>query len=227
MLQHFGWKAVVVILINTSIVATLFGRELCSLEDVKQTQQVVWENLQGVHLLFLGAVVWNSERISTCLVIFILFLLFHLMRRLPAVISPKAELFPLLQLSTGLKVGIFLLGLTTLGSYQSWWLQPVITYLSPGALFLSVVSLTALVDNAALTYLGSQISGLSHELRYLLVAGAVAGGGLTVIANAPNPAGFSILKESFGEEGMSPLLLFLGALVPTLIATSFFWMCPL
>jgi hypothetical protein len=48
----------------------------------------------------------------------------------------------------------------------------------------------------------------------------VTGGGLTVIANSPNQAGQSILASRFGEAGISPLYLFLGALVPTLIGAA-------
>ena len=49
-----------------------------------------------------------------------------------------------------------------------------------------------------------------------MVAGAVTGGGLTVIANAPTPAGQSLLQRFF-PDGVSPLGLSLGALPPTLI----------
>ena len=56
----------------------------------------------------------------------------------------------------------------------------------------------------------------------MLVAGAVTGGGLTVIANAPNPAGFSILKGCFGDGTISPLRLLASAAVPTLIAAAMF-----
>ena len=61
-------------------------------------------------------------------------------------------------------------------------------------------------------------AGLGERLRYAVVAGAVTGGGLTVIANAPNPAGQAILAPHF-EDGISPLGLLKGALVPTLVAT--------
>jgi Na+/H+ antiporter NhaD/arsenite permease-like protein len=61
--------------------------------------------------------------------------------------------------------------------------------------------LTALNDNAAITYLASLVPGFSDSLKYAVVAGAAAGGGLTVIANAPNPAGQSILVARFGDEG--------------------------
>lgn len=95
-----------------------------------------------------------------------------------------------------------------------------------GALRFGATGLTALTDNAALTYLGSLVEGISDELKYALVAGAVTGGGLTVIANAPNPAGVGILQsaKAFGDEGISPMGLFLGALMPTLVAVVFFWL---
>ena len=99
-------------------------------------------------------------------------------------------------LKEGLLVGFFLAGLVVLGGMQQWWLQPVISGLEPLALFFGAVALTAITDNAALTYLGSLIVGMSDEAKYMLVAGAVAGGGLTVIANAPNPAGVALLLRS-------------------------------
>ena len=82
---------------------------------------------------------------------------------------------------------------------------------------LGATLLTALNDNAAITYLASLVPGFSDELKYAVVAGAVTGGGLTVIANAPNPGGESILVSRFGDEGISALRLFLWALIPTVI----------
>ena len=89
-------------------------------------------------------------------------------------------------------------------------------------MYYGVTILTAITDNAALTYLGSLVDGLTNELKYALVAGAVTGGGLTVIANAPNPAGYSILKNNFPNKTISPLKLFLFALPPTFVAITFF-----
>ena len=91
------------------------------------------------------------------------------------------------------------------------------------SLYLGAIGLTAFTDNAALTYLGAQVPSLAEASRYALVAGSVVGGGLTVIANAPNPAGYGILNDSFGKEGISPIGLFLSAIPPTLIAALCFW----
>ncbi|MEO7560622.1 MAG: putative Na+/H+ antiporter, partial [Nitrosospira sp.] len=121
-------------------------------------------------------------------------------------------------LREGLMVGFFLAGLVVLGGYQKWWLQPMLTGMDNTTLYFGATLLTAVTDNAALTYLGSLLEGTSAEFRYALVAGAVTGGGLTVIANAPNPAGFSILKGSFEDGTIHPLGLLAAALPPTFVA---------
>jgi predicted cation transporter len=130
-----------------------------------------------------------------------------------------------IKLKESLLVGFFLAGLVVLGKQQGWWLQPLISGLNDFVLFAGATGLTAITDNAALTYLGTLVD-LSDSAKYSLVAGAVAGGGLTVIANAPNPAGFGILKDSFGEEGISPLGLLAGAIGPTILAMICFWLLP-
>ena len=91
-------------------------------------------------------------------------------------------------------------------------------YMNSNTVYFGATILTAFTDNAALTYLGSLVEGLSDEFKIALVAGAVTGGGLTVIANAPNPAGISILREHFSENTINPVGLFLGALLPTCIS---------
>ena len=121
-----------------------------------------------------------------------------------------------------LLVGFFLAGLVVLGGMQAWWLQPIVSSLEPLALFVGSLGLTAITDNAALTYLGSLIEGISDESKYMLVAGAVAGGGLTVIANAPNPAGVALLKRGFADETVGAGGLLLGALGPTAVAAAAF-----
>jgi Na+/H+ antiporter NhaD/arsenite permease-like protein len=113
-------------------------------------------------------------------------------------------------------VGFFLAGLVIHGTLQQWWIEPVLGSLAELPLMFGAIVLTAFNDNAAITYLASLVPNLSDGMKHAVVAGAVIGGGLTVIANAPNPAGQSILARCFGD-GVSPLKLFLGALPPTLI----------
>jgi Na+/H+ antiporter NhaD/arsenite permease-like protein len=121
-------------------------------------------------------------------------------------------------LKEGLLVAFFLAGLVVLGGQQQWWLQPLLMKMSADVVFVGAIGLTAFTDNAALTYLGSLVEGLSDEFKYALVAGAVTGGGLTIIANAPNPAGIAILRGYFHDGVVSPLKLLAAALPPTLVA---------
>jgi hypothetical protein len=94
--------------------------------------------------------------------------------------------------------------------------------MSPDVLFFGATALTAVTDNAALTYLGSLIVGISDEAKYNLVAGAVAGGGLTIIANAPNPAGAALVRGGFADASIGAGGLLLGALLPTCMAVAAF-----
>jgi predicted cation transporter len=121
-------------------------------------------------------------------------------------------------LREALLVAFFLAGLVVWGGLQAWWLQPLLLGLSESSVFYGATLLTALTDNAALTYLGSLVDGLSPEFKLSLVAGAVTGGGLTLIANAPNPAGAAILKFGFKDQAIHPLHLLLSAVPPTAVA---------
>jgi hypothetical protein len=126
-------------------------------------------------------------------------------------------------LREGLLVAFFLAGLVVLGGQQQWWLQPLLIGMDADTVFFGATALTAITDNAALTYLGSLVEGLSDEFKYALVAGAVTGGGLTIIANAPNPAGVSILKHRFADDAIHPGGLLVAALPPTIVAMLAFW----
>ena len=115
-------------------------------------------------------------------------------------------------------VSFFLGGLVVLGGLQEWWLQPVVQEMDEHWLFYGSVALTSVADNAAIAYLGALVQGTTEAFKYALVAGVLAGGGLTVIANAPNPAGAALLKEYFPNGAISALSLLIAALIPTLVA---------
>jgi hypothetical protein len=119
-------------------------------------------------------------------------------------------------LKPALLVGFFLGGLVVHGGVQGWWIAPILGNLSEIPLMLGATILTAFNDNAAITFLSTLVPDFTDSLKYTVVAGAVAGGGLTIIANAPNPAGVSILKKYFNNE-VSPGGILAGALVPTAI----------
>ncbi|MGH8762712.1 MAG: putative Na+/H+ antiporter [Nitrosospira sp.] len=210
MFTTFGWKAALAVLVNALVVTLLFQRELSKMQNEEKAEQIDVPLLVVlIHLLFLIGVVLFAHHP----VIFIGLLLFFLG------FTQAYERYqdPLI-LREGLMVAFFLAGLIVLGGHQKWWLQPMLAGMDSTTLFFGATMLTAVTDNAALTYLGSLLEGTSAEFRYSLVAGAVAGGGLTVIANAPNPAGFSILKGSFKDETIHPLGLLAAALPPTVVA---------
>jgi hypothetical protein len=210
MFTTFGWKAALAVLVNALAATLLFQRELSEVNSKARSAAAdmpAW--IVAVHLSFLTAVVVFAHHPP----IFIGLLLFFV-----GFAHAYERYQDRLILREGLMVAFFLAGLIVLGGYQKWWLQPMLAGMDSTVLFFGATLLTAITDNAALTYLGSLLEGTTADFRYSLVAGAVAGGGLTVIANAPNPAGFSILKGSFKDEAIHPLGLLAAALPPTIVA---------
>jgi hypothetical protein len=217
MFTHFGWRAASSCLVATLGTVLLFRKELAAVAYTEEKGLSIPWWLTATHLVSLGLVVYFAHHPEVFFGILVLFL---------GVVTATKEYQDEIKLREGLLVGFFLAGLVTLGSLQAYWLKPLIQSLNGSALFFGATGLTAITDNAALTYLGSLVEGISDELKYALVAGAVTGGGLTVIANAPNPAGVGILQGAkvFEDEGISPLGLLLGALPPTLVSIVFFWL---
>ncbi len=218
MFTHFGWKAVVGIVMATALYYFVFRAEFAALDQARAAQRndsaatrapdrsvPVW--ITVVQLGFMAFVVFVAHYPALFIGAFLFFLAFS---------QATAHHQSKLDLKPALLVGFFLAGLVVHGGLQGWWIEPVLKSLGEMPLFLSAVALTAVNDNAAITYLATLVPGFTDPLKYAVVAGAVTGGGLTVIANAPNPAGQAILQRYF-PEGISPLGLLLGALVPTAI----------
>lgn len=219
MLTHVGWKAAVAVLINAVGVTLLFARELRGLEhSSKSPYSGVPLSMVAGHLLFLLAIVLFAHHPAAFIAVFLLFM---------GVATAYPAYQDRLMLREGLLVAFFLGGLVVLGGMQQWWLQPLLLMMDETQVFFGAVALTAITDNAALTYLGSLVEGLTPEFKYALLTGAVTGGGLTLIANAPNPAGASILKGTFEHGAIAAHGLFAGALGPTLIAILCFRLFPL
>ncbi len=210
MLLNFGWKAALAVFINALAVSLWLRTELADLPSAnRDDSRDMPVAVIAIHLLFLAGVVVFAHHPP----VFLGLLLFFLGL---AVAYPQFQ--DRLMLREGLLVAFFLAGLVVLGGQQRWWLDPLLRGMSADAVFFGATALTAFTDNAALTYLASLVEGLSDGFKYSVVAGAVTGGGLTVIANAPNPAGFSILRRYFDDEAIHPLGLLAAAILPTLIA---------
>jgi hypothetical protein len=208
MFANFGLEAAIAIFINALIATLIFHRQLIEPESKSNSTRIPLATT-AIHLLFLAGIVGFAHDP----VIFMWLLLFFIGY---TTAYPKHQ-SPLI-LREALLVGFFLAGLVVLGGLQGWWLQPILETMSPTAVFYGSLALTAITDNAALTYLGSLVQGTSPEFKLALVGGAVAGGGLTVIANAPNPAGLAILRSYFPNAAVSAGLLFVAAIPPTIVA---------
>jgi Na+/H+ antiporter NhaD/arsenite permease-like protein len=221
MAQHFGWKSAAAIIVSNVLFFLLFRKEFARMNTHQPTsaqeksfRRPVPRRLIAVHLAFLAWTVFTNQYPVLFLGGFLFFIGFT-----HATAHHQDEL----SLRGPLLVSFFLAGLVIHGSLQSWWIQPLLSKLNVTPLFWGATVLTAFNDNAAITYLASLVPSLTPEMKYAVVAGAVTGGGLTVIANAPNPAGVSILGRFFNDS-ISPLGLAAGAVIPTLIAALFFLM---
>jgi hypothetical protein len=224
MLSHFGWRSVLAILASTLVYYLAFRRELIALAQKQPMPDVeepdtgadmlpqsllpvpVW--LVGLHILFMVWTVLNAHYPALFIGGFLIFL---------GLAKATATYQGRLDLRSPLLVGFFLGGLVIHGGLQGWWIAPVLASLSEEPLFLGAAILTAINDNALITYLATLVPDFSEGMKIAVVEGAVTGGGLTVIANAPNPAGQAILGRFF-RGAILPIYLLIGALVPTLLA---------
>jgi hypothetical protein len=232
MLGHFGWRAVAAIAISTGLYLTIFRRELASLstrprvvdieipDDTPEASR--WGVLPvpawvvAVHAVFMTWTVVTAHYPALFVGGFLFFIGFA---KATSMYQSRVELrAPLL-------VGFFLGGLVIHGGLQAWWIAPALSGLSAAPLFASAAVLTAFNDNALITYLATLVPALTANLKIAVVEGAVTGGGLTVIANAPNPAGQALLGRFFNG-AIAPVGLFLGALLPTIVAAVVFRLIP-
>ena len=223
MLAHFGWRAVVAIVASVVVYGLIFRRELTELGTRRAVPEVevpeedssagsvllpvpAW--ITVVHVVFMGWTVFTSHYPALFLGGFLIFLGF---------VRATAPYQSRVELKAPLLVGFFLAGLVIHGGLQAWWIAPVLASLSETPLFATATILTAFNDNALITYLSTLVPNLSDGMKAAVMEGAVTGGGLTVIANAPNPAGQAILGRYF-DGAVLPIWLLVGALLPTLMA---------
>lgn len=216
MFQNFGWKAIIAILVNVTVAAWINRKDLGSLKSAKdsepQKRSPLWITL--VHVAFVALCVMSVHHPAFVLGLFIFFLGFYYITQ---------EEQSSVKIEESMLVGFFLGALVILTAKQGWWLKPILSSIENLPLYLGTLALAPVTDNAAITSLAAQVETLTDTSKYLVVAAAVVGGGMTIIANAPNPAGFTLLREHCPGKNLKPLHLFLAGIIPTAIAGSIFW----
>lgn len=205
-----GEAALAAVLLNTFIFLALFKKRLAAqLKPIEVDNYPMPKWVVISHLFFMAAIVGLAHYPQVFFGLFLIFI---------GLTTVTKNYQDQLKFKESLLVAFFLSGLIVFGSFQRWWLEPLMLAMSEVTLFTGAIGLTAITDNAALTYLGSQVPGLSDLSKWALVGGALVGGGLTILANAPNPAGFSILSSKFPNSTLNAALLLKAALLPTIVA---------
>lgn len=231
MFLDFGWKAVIGIVLSNALYWFIFRKEFALLDEkkkllsashflhpIKQQEAPIPKWITLTHMIFIACIVAVSHYPAIFIAIFFFFLGFHQ--------TTRSHQYPV-RLVRPMLVGLFLAGLVIHGGLQGWWVVRILHSLSPIEVLGTAMLMTGFNDNTAISYLSALVPGWGDAYKYAVFTGVVAGGGLTVIANAPNPAGYAILGRHF-EGGIRPLRLFLGACLPTLILyLLFFFLGPL
>lgn len=223
MLTDFGWKAALGIVLSNLVYWFYFREELRGLNLRRRAHNVLlrmqkqespvpgWVTL--VHMAFMAWIVLVAHYPAIFIASFLFFVGFHQATR-----HHQAPI----QLARPMLVGLFLAGLVIHGGLQGWWVVDLLQGLSPLAVLGVAIALTGFNDNTAISYLSTLVPNWGEIYEYAIFTGVIAGGGLTVIANAPNPAGYAILKRFF-EAGIRPVKLFLAALIPTAILYAIYY----
>lgn len=224
--SQFGWRVLLGIAIVNCLYFLVMKKDFIKLKkriaspdrssgfDEKEGAIPVWITL--VHLFFLGWTITMANYLPIFLGSYLIFLGFHQATR---------DYQNSLNLKRPLMVGLFLAGLVIHSGFQGWWIERILGDLGYGAMMLTGTVLTAFNENTTVAHLACLVGELSPKVQYALVSGLVAGGGLTIMAHAPNPAGQALLRPFF-KKGISSWNVFLAALIPTLIFLALFYFFP-
>jgi hypothetical protein len=221
MLKTFAWKSILGIGLATLLYFFYFRQELLQLkygpntikaEETDFNEPVpFWVSV--VTLLFLIAILANLHEPVILIGIFMIYLGFH-----QATAMHQAPI----QMRSPLLIGFFFAGLIIHSSLQEWWIGPLLKYVSPDPLMFLAFAISPLNDNAVIAYLATFIPNLNDASKYAIIAGSLAAGGMTFLANAPNLIGQEIL-DSYFPKGIAVKGLFLAALPAALILFAIFF----
>lgn len=206
---NLGEAVILAVFLNTTLFTFLFKNKIkTQMDPVKEDQNPMPLWIIGCHLFFLVMLVVTAHYAKVFMGLFLVFVGFTTVTK---------NYQDGLKFREGLLVGFFLAGLIVFGSFQTWWLEPILSSIGQKTMYFVATGLTGITDNAALTYLGSQVPTLTEGMKWALVSGAISGGGLSILANAPNPAGFAILGSKFSGNTLHAGKLLIAALGPTMV----------
>ena len=218
MLRTFGWKALLGILLITSVAYLVFRKEfrkfpgrVPALERGERKKVPLWVTLG--HLLFAASVAYVGNQGPLLVLLGLCFLGFY---KITAIYQHTHVI------KQAFFVGFFFAALLILGELQGWWIREIFPHLEALGTEVATLILSAFIDNAVVIYLVPDIFSLTDPRFYAAVVGSIAAGGLTVIANVPNPIGYTLLSPYFKRK-ISGIGLFTAALIPTLLIFLLFW----
>lgn len=217
-IRHFSWKAVIAIFLSTTTYYLMFRKEFDHFPKVVKNASIADERvpiwLICLHVLFVAAIM--SVRSVPLLMIGILILYLGLHQF--TIFYQNS-----IRVTKVCCVGLFYAGLLILGGLQEWWMLVIMHRMSDfGYMFTSYI-LSMFLDNVLVNYLVHNLSVATDCFLYLVIAGCMSAGGVTILANAPNIVGYLIIKPFFPTSPVSLGRLFVFALGPSLIALMTFW----
>lgn len=217
-LKYFCWKALIAILISTTVYYLIFRKEFARFPKVVTVLSNVKERMPKwiicVHILLIVAVI--LARFVPLLMVAIL--IFYLGFQRFTIFYQRP-----MRIGKACFVGLFYAGLVIFGELQEWWVLELMHRMPDFGYMMTSYVLSIFLDNALVNYLVHNLPVATDCFLYLVIAGCMSAGGLTLISNIPNIVGYLALQSFFPSSSFSLGWLFLFALGPSIIALMTFW----
>lgn len=217
-IKHFCWKAVLSMLISTTIYYFVFKKEFHSFPRSVVNKAVVEDDIPYwvilVHIVLVGLLISTNTIPLFMMAILIFYLGFQ-----------RFTIFyqHSINISKTCCVGLFYAGLVIFGELQEWWVLELMHRMSDFGYMLTSYGLSIFLDNALVNYLVHNLPVATDCYLYLVITGCMSAGGLTIISNMPNIVGYLIIKPAFQVPSFSMWRLFISAAVPSVLALLVFW----
>lgn len=217
-LKYFCWKAIIAMLVSTTVYYLIFRKEFARFPKLVTGSSSVKEHIPKwiicVHILLICAVI--LARFVPLLMVAIL--MFYLGFQKFTIFYQRP-----IRIGKACFVGLFYAGLVIFGELQEWWVLELMHRMSDFGYMMTSYVLSIFLDNALVNYLVHNLPVATDCFLYLVIAGCMSAGGLTIISNIPNIVGYLALRPFFPSSSFSLGWLFLFALGPSIIAVMTFW----